>query len=372
MSQLSKILLMLLIVAALGVVGYFVYLRFFPGAPVAQNNFVPVVPQNGDVVTSQKITLKQFSAKPVLQYWFNQKTNAVYYADADGKISKTFGDGRDEVVSDQTLADFHAAVASPDGARAIASFNYPRRETFALFDTNTNSWERLPEDVAAAAFDPGSQKVAYLRNSGSTSGLYIVTLGDRKTTQVLPLAVADGLLAWQTPNELYLFPKPTARVRSEVWLIDLAKKTVRLVDDNGGVMYQVLGSDVGLRLVMRSRAEFGLELTNGGGKPLNELPFLTLPSKCAAATGVLYCAVPESFPLRAELPDDYLKEKFFTNDSFVAYDVASGSTTLLPKLSAVVDAEQLMVQENTILFRNRIDEKVYSFEFREAPSTNNE
>jgi hypothetical protein len=269
------------------------------------------------------------------------------------------------------LVDLHDVVPSPDGTKAVASFNYPRRETFALFDTTTNTWERLPENVVAAAFDPGSQKIAYLKNGdASSSGLYVVTLGDRKTTQVLPLAVADGMLVWQTRDELTLLPQPTAQARSEVWHIDVAKKILRQVDDANGVMYSLLNGDLGLRLVANGRADVQLELTDGGGRALSALPFLTLPSKCVAALNVLYCAVPESFPLRPTLPDDYLQQKFFTNDSFIAYDIAAGTTILLPKTQAVVDAEQLLIQDNAILFRNRIDEKVYSFEFPERVTGN--
>ena len=362
MSRLSKILFILAVIVALGVIGYFIYIRFFASA-LPDGSLSPAAANDIPVDAKLPVVLKQLSAQPALRYWVNQKTNALYYASPDGKIYKTFGDGRDEAVSEQTLADLHDVTPSPDGARALASFNYPLRETFALFDTTTNSWERLPEDVVAAAFDPGSQKLAYLKN-GLSSGLYVVTLGDRKTTQVLPLAVADGILAWQTANELLLFSRPTSRVRSEIFLIDLAKKIVRPIDDANSAMYAFLSTDLGLRFVVAGRADFELQLMDGTGRALNALPFLTLPSKCAVNATVLYCAIPASFPLRSELPDDYLKEKFFTQDSFVSYDIPTGATTLLPEIAAVVDADQLLVQDNKILFRNRIDEKVYSFEFR--------
>lgn len=366
MSRSSQILLAFVIVAVLGVAGYFVYLRFFVAAPAAPGESSASVVRDDGVTTQPSVVLKQLSAQPALRYWVNSKTNAVYYATPEGKILKTFGDGRDEVVSDQTLADLHSIISSPDGTRMVASFNYPLRETFALFDTTTNSWERLPEDVAAVAFDPGSQKLAYLKNSSvsGSSGLYVVTLGDRKTTQILPFVVADGILAWQTPNELYLLPKPTARVLPEVFAIDISKKIVRPVLGANGIMYALLSQDFGLQLVANGRADFSLQLTDGGGHPLNTLPFLTLPSKCASSENVLYCAVPASFPLRAELPDDYLKEKFFTHDAFVSYDIATGGTSLLPELSSSVDADQLIIQDNKILFRNRADGKIYSFELR--------
>lgn len=370
MSRALKIFLSLVAIILVGTIGYFVYLRFVAPAPVTPKNPpVQTVGSGPEAVAPPLAILKQFTTQSALAFWMNQKTNAVYYSTPLGKILKTFGDGRDEEVSAQTLADLHRITASPDGTRAIASFNYPLRETFAVFDTATDSWERLPEDVVAAAFDPGSQKIAYLKNSATNPGLYIVTLGDRKTMQALSLAVADGELWWNTPNELVLVPRPSSSISSEVWVINIAKKTLRMLSDRTASMYVLFTNDSGLKLVPRNRFDSHLDLTDGIGNTLQTLPFLTLPSKCAVNAKTFYCAVPESFPLRAELPEDYFKQKFFTKDTFLSYNVETGTTTILPALTTPVDADQLVVQDGKILFRNRLDEKVYEFEFEPHKKT---
>lgn len=355
MTRFTKIIL------ALSVIGVGIILYFFFVSPSS-----PVPPESQQAASaspvnrSHQTAIQQFATISSSFHWLNSKTHALYFLTPEGKVYKTFGDGRDELMSDQTLPDLHGITPSPDGVKIIASFSYPLRETFAIFDTDTNSWERLPEATVAATFDPTSARIAYAQ-SGSSGGIFILSFVDKKTTDIARLGVLDGTLTWNKPDELLLTQRPSNAVPPEIWSIDVKKKTIKQIADRTSMMYQFSSDgNYGLKFAQPTLNTMQLFLTDGDGTTITKLAFTTLPSKCTFNAQTLYCAIPREFPARAVLPDDYLKEKFFTDDSFVSYQTETGAFTIIAQLESPVDAEELLVRGDQLLFRNRYDEKLYA------------
>lgn len=358
--RIIKILLIFVLVAALLGGAYFIYTYLFIGAPLPF-----AAPAGGEAQTGAAAEtpalLKAISQQPVFDYWVNTKTNAIYLVTTAGKIFRTFGDGREEEVSKQALQGLHAVTGALDGMRALIHFGYPASEAFAVFTTETKSFDRLPAGTAMAAFDPTGQSIAYLQRNATGGMLNILSLADKKSKNVLPLAVADGEMFWRAAQEILVLPQPTARVVADALLIDLAKKTVRRVGMGAMTLWNASG-DAGLRLLLSNGAPLSLALVTSSGVPQQTLPFLTIPSKCGFLNSTLYCGVPFEFPPRSILPDDYLKEKFFTQDGLIRYDAITGAaTTLFSAGDALADIVWPVVKGKQLLFINRYDEKLYAF-----------
>lgn len=360
MRTFIKISAILIILAGLGLGGYLLYRSFStsPQAPAPK-----AVAPGAAAATPTTSVVKAISQREVFDYWIDRKTNAIYIVAPEGNIFRTFGDGREEEVSKQPLPGLHRATPAPDGSRMIAHFNYPAADTFALFDTASRGWLRLPEGTLVATFDASGQSVAYLRRANGRTALYTLALASNKVTELAPFAVSDGELRW-VGDVIQVIPPPSRDIRIPALVYNTTKKTLSSFDA-GTMSFADTTSDNGLRFYA----------ANGGGTLFlanaaltydsARLPFLSLPSKCAFAEQLLYCAVPKNFPARAALPDDYLKAKFFTQDSVVAYTVATGEIkTILGSAIGIFDADRLIVRGKQLLFKNRYDEKLYAVELK--------
>ena len=338
---------------------YFAYKTFF-----ATKVVTPSVAQglkNNPVV--QASLIKLVSENAVFSYFVNSKTLAIYLVGKDGQIFKTLGVGQPtEIVNKQTLPNLNSVVASGDGTKLVATFNYPLAPVVAVYDTAANTWERLPENTFATAFDPSSQKLVYIRTTTTGGELNILDLTSKKATKIMNLAVIDGNLTWVNKDEIILSQKPTQELTLESWLITLSKKTLTPLSGSSQAIMSLYGhSTYGLKLAYaNTKKDLKLFLTTPEGIELVILPFVTLPSKCALTEKYLYCAVPSEYPTGIKLPDDYLKRKFYSLDSIIKIDIDTlYPITLFDTTSAKVDAEQLIVSGEKLYFVNRYDDKLY-------------
>lgn len=356
-----KILGWILVIGFIGWGGYFIYQKFFTATVAVPTTAQQVVKNKAAIATTAPIKLE--SQNTTFSYFLNSKTNAIYLVGKDGQIFKTLGDGQPtEIVNKQTLPNLNSVAASTDGTKLVATFNYPNAPVVAVYDTSTNTWERLPENTFAAAFDLSSAKLAYLKTANAGGELNILDLTSKKATKVINLTVVDGNLTWQTKDELILSQKPTQELTQESWLINIPKKTIsKLTSSVESIMSLYGNATYGLKLALANDKKVKLFLTTPNGLELAILPFVTLPSKCALTEKYLYCAVPKDYPVGIKLPDDYLKYKFYSLDSIVKLNLDTlYPTTLLDTLDAKIDAEQLKVSGEKLLFVNRYDEKIYS------------
>lgn len=361
MPTFLKFILVLALVALVAFGGYLLYRYIFQAAlPLTQPPGVQA--PTAAMQTTQTPGVKLFSKQVIFDYWVNTKTNAAYLVTPEGKIVRTFGDGRDDIVNTQTLQGLHRVDPAPDGTRALMHFGYPANDIFAVFDTETKSWERLPTGTVMATFDHTGQKIAYVRRVNDASSLFVYTLADKKNIEITNLAIADGTLSWKTVDELFVLPQASARAVVDVLAIHIAKKTVRRLPA-GGMLSWGPDAALGLRFLPANGASPELRFVQGVDGFESTLPFVTLPSKCAIGQATLYCGVPIEFPPRVVLPDDYLKEKFFSRDSLIGYDIKSGSNeTLLDPIFITIDIDHPVIRGKQLLFKNRYDEKLYSVE----------
>ncbi len=364
MKFLFKILGWLLIAGFIAWGVYFAYQTFF-----AANDAIERATQNTqDKLIATELPIKLANSNPVMSYFINSKTNAIYLISKNGQIFKTLGDGQStEEVNKQTLPNLNSVAISPDGTKLVATFNYPLASVLAIYDTGTNAWERLPENTLTATFDPDSKKLAYLRTTSTGGELNVLDLTSKKAAKIMNLTIADGALTWIEKDEIILSQKPTKELDLESWLINVNKKTItKLTSLSQGIMSLYGNSTYGLKLAYaNTKKDLTLFLTTSNGTELAVLPFVTLPSKCAFTEKYLYCAVPFFYPTGIKLPDDYLKRKFYSLDSIIKVDLDTlYPATLLDTTLEKIDVEQLSVAGDRLMFVNRYDQKIYSLEIK--------
>jgi len=92
---------------------------------------------------------------------------------------------------------------------------------------------------------------------------------------------------------------------------------------------------------------------------------MSLPEKCFIGSSKIYCAISQSLNISGKLvlPDDYLKRKVYFDDWIYEIDMESRDINLVySSAGKSIDAYNLTVEGNRILFINRYDNKLYGLE----------
>lgn len=268
-----------------------------------------------------------------------------------------------ENISSSSFASVVGAYFSFDGKRVLLEMGPRSPHFYKVFDMDKKSWKDLPP-MNSPAWSPKTHELVYLdkKASGHTINILNVDSPAPKGKVSLRANVEDAVLSWPKTTFFLLGSRSSAYSASSLWRIDKDKKTwLPIVVDRSGLSLR-WNEDGSTALVLISSGRGGkLNLINDRGEALRELNFLTLPEKCSFASRVLICAIPED-KRKLEtsfLPDDYLKEAFFTKDSFLEVDLDSGETKTL-SWGGEADAANIQIKKDEFFFLNRLDGKLYS------------
>jgi hypothetical protein len=116
----------------------------------------------------------------------------------------------------------------------------------------------------------------------------------------------------------------------------------------------------------KNGSQIQLAIMNDHGGELKNLGVATFVSKSVWSKDnkTAYFALPGSLPSNATMPNDYLANKFNTDDSFWKINTITGEKTRIidaAKLSGGLDATNLFLNadESMLFFTNKIDGKLY-------------
>lgn len=356
-----KITAAILVLIAIGFGIYY----FFKKSPATQNFLSAVFPgtfKTGEETGAQPIAgekLQAITQDPIFDYWINSKTGNIYYLSPVGQVLRISG-GQEELVNSQTLSRLNRLTASPDGTLAIAKFSYPDFPTFSIFNTVTNSWQPLPAGTVAATWSPppaGGQEIAYL----DAKSLKTLNLTNQKTAEILKLTQKEAEIHWRPDAKILITNGlPSSELESQIWSINPANKTIApFLNEVGLAIKWSDDGKFGLRLKSVNQAPL-LGLIDENSQTLAELTFITLPSKCLIKEKKIYCAVPKNLPERINLPEDYYKKAVYFEDSFYLIDLNTGGVSTIFNPESPIDAEHLELDGDRLLFKNRLDDKLYS------------
>lgn len=380
-KRILRIIVIIAIIAAIGVGAYFLWMWLSSktvgglpgtgqtpttevinvgegGAIGAQVNTTEQTATQGAQTVTQKLSV--FINSPVSEYWLNSKENSVYFANLAGQIIKINSNNTRQLVSSQTLNNLHAITPSNDGSLIIAEFNYPQLPTLSVFSASSTSWQPLPAGTISAAISPDSQKIAYTNQSA----LNIIDLTAQKTTKIQDMSQVGLKLNWLTNQEILLHSDPSVASRGYVYSFNLTDKILKtLIDGEYGLDIKwASNGGLGIKINSTDRlAELSLIDNFGSNIPYFKKPLLTMPEKCLIESQKVYCGIPKNIRQGLILPDDYYKKNDYFIDDIFEFDLPTGKITkLFDGNDVALDARDLKLKDNNLLFINRYDNKVYS------------
>lgn len=331
--------------------------------PAPEPGAIPLPPKNSDVDARLKAT-----GGPALAGYY-LKNGAAIGLGANGQVL-SIKDGSASTLNAATFNEIILeAKPSPDGRWILEKWGSGQNPRFSVYDTQNNAWTPLTI-VAFESMDwsPAESRLAYLERVNGKVNLGIMDLAKKSNggfarATVTSLNIQDVELAWVATNEILLSEKPSARVPGSVWKFKLNTHRLEplILEQSGLWVEWDKGSGYGVRFD-RDRSQNRFSLVGDDGTTFATPPFVTMPDKCAISNAALYCAVPQTPLTGKELPDDYLKRAFYTNDAFFRVDIESGEIMMLFAGAAVIDAINLQVDGNKLYFINRYDRKLYSLE----------
>ncbi len=379
-KRLIKIISIILILTAIGVGGYYLWnwlnsnggiSELISGgkapttevietgtgetATTTQETEVDTETQQPQTVT-QKLSI--FINSPVFEYWLNTKNNSVYFANLNGQIIKINSDGTRQLANSQTLNSLHEIKPSIDGTLAIAEFNYPALPTLSVFSASSTSWQPLPAGTVSAAISPDAKKIIYT-NQTAINSLDVTT---KKTTEIQKMSQVGLKLSWLKDNFILLSDEPSVANLGYLYSFDIKNKTLKTIINGEyglGINWSSAGN-LGIKINSIERSP-RLSLVDDSAKLIANFTFLTIPEKCIIASPKIYCGVPKNIKSGIILPDDYYKNKEYFIDDIWELDLPTGQTTkLFDGNEVAIDAYDLKVKDNSLLFINKYDNKVYS------------
>jgi hypothetical protein len=360
-KQILKIVLIVLLVAGIGWGAYYL----FQNREVAQELITAVFPGTEKTeeaptagepeIPEQKLNI--LLGEPIFDYWINKKSGQIYLVNESGQIGRITGQ-ETELANSQTLSGLNKVLASFDGSFAFAKFNYPSLPTFSIFNTSNSSWQPINANVIAAAWSPNTSEIAYLDDKS----LNIFNLATQRTRRVLDMTQKDAELQWISTSTILISQTPSVSVPATMWALNLSNNTLRPIfkDEAGLLVKWSTDSELGIKLHSEKRLPV-LSLVNQSGQTFTTFNFATLPSKCLIQTNKVYCAVPKSVSEGVVLPDDYFKNAVYFDDILYAIDLsgATGVTELQLDQPITIDAEHLELLNGQLLFKNRLDGRLY-------------
>lgn len=355
MKRYLKFLLITFVFTALGAGIYFL-LRGTPAGQRIGGIIFPPGVKTGEEAGTGTITpagLATIAESEIFDYWVNAKNGSVYYLNPAGQVIKTGSQG-EELVNSQTLPRLNKVEPSSDGTYIIAKFNYPNFPTFSVFNTVTNTWQPLPAGTIAAAWSPANPEIAYIDGQA----LRILNLTNQKTSEVIKMNQQELELHWRKDGKILI--ASNSGTATKIVSLNLKDKTIApFLEENDLVIRWSEDDSLGLKLTSANQLP-RLALIDGNGATLTDLTFLTLPSKCLLLETKIYCAVPKNIKEGLRLPEDYYKKTIYFDDALYLIDLSSGGVSeLKTDAAAKIDAEHLELRENALLFKNRLDDKLY-------------
>ncbi|MEK7624191.1 MAG: hypothetical protein AAB404_00460 [Patescibacteria group bacterium] len=328
---------------------------------------------NGEPVATTTGQLKIISKESVFDYWIASSTQEIFYVTEAGKIAEINPDGQDTLLSEQQIGDLNFILSSPDSRKIIVAFGNQAQPQFSIFDLTNNSWTPLPLEIKSAAWSPEGKRIAVITSQNNQTNLTIIDVAKYFSTDakqkekaskiiIKNFALKDLKIDWLMPDELVFTDKPSSLAMGSAWRFNLSKLNFdEIVPPGNGLMIKWLKDDLGLKFQNQKSS-----LINWAGQAINDFPFMALPDKCVLKIDSLYCFLFTPASPKTKWPDDYLQKSTFTNDSLYKFNL--GNLTA-PELvfentieGKIIDASNLKLLGNQILFTNRYDSLLYGLE----------
>jgi len=215
-------------------------------------------------------------------------------------------------------------------------------------------------------FHPDGQLKAVIEEGEEINSLKIIEVKSGDLKKQIALNLAGVEVIWRQPEEIWLLEKSMAAVPSSLFSLNLKNRS--LTAKERGVSLMINWSADGqwlLKFSLTQGRNNQLTLINLQGGSALDLPWVTLPNKCALTRKKMACAVPQFLPPGTILPDDYLQQRFLSQDQIIMTEIKTSTMEIIyDPQEERLDANDLLIKEDWLYFTNRYDNKVYKMELK--------
>ena len=329
-----------------------------------------------DMGEKEKMTLYQISAEPVVGAALSPDGSRVrYFKHTSGHLYENEFAGTKEIrISNITIPAILEVKWTRSKAYAIISY-YADGEIRRLYShysgTSTVSSAFLPSDIQNITTSLADDMIAYMVLANGEPILFVARPDNTNIRKIFTLPAPDFELSWPAANTIALKQKSSAYASSFLFTLNPSSKLLtRVLAQKEGL--DVLWSPDGSRFLSLETRKEGTQIILGVVSLKNNnviaLPFATLPEKCAWAPSeknTLFCAIPESIPRGANLPDEWWQGAVSFSDALWRINIETGEQTqLLPAYQ--LDAINLFLSkdESFLFFTNKKDGSLWSLRMK--------
>lgn len=364
MKRVVKIIVFILIFASIAVGAYYLWAYYQD-----RSDSTPNIPINGDILPSPSPINNGMKLQPLggpeLSGYF-LKNGVVIGVGLDGAVVSIHGREANPLNNATFNEEILEIIPSFNGEWFLEKWGSGKNPRFSLYNTPTNTWLPFTDlDLLAMDFAPDSSRLAYLEGTNRGVNLSIMDLIKKDESSgfvrntVSSFALQDVELSWVTSDTIFISEKPSARVPGSLWQYTVSTKRLEplMLEENG--LWIKWDKSTGYGIKFSSAPNKQLTVVNTKGTPITESLLLTFPDKCVTTADTLYCAVPKTSLAGKDLPDDYLKHLFYTNDAIYKVDLKKGFTDRIFSSFTTLDAVNLKIIENRLYFINRYNNQLY-------------
>jgi len=339
--------IILIVLAGLIIIGGIIwYFIFKPSAPAAS-------PEGLGFTAPGKEAPKEWtpiSESRVISAHFSDDDSILFY-DFSGNLWQ-FKDGSQKpTLMDQTATENPAeAIWSINGKNIVKAGLNQSDVNYTFSDFSKKILTNLRANIKSVVFSPDGSKIAYYLSDGLNTNSLYTSNPDGKSQKSLigALKLRDINLMWPKNNIISITSRPGGLVAGNLWTLNTVNLGLtRLIDRLFGL--EALWSPDGGSFIYSYTDQNGQSpklaiYKNGVSKNINNIS--TLVDKCVWAKNSIniYCAVPQSWPDSAALPDDYHKNTFLTTDDLWEINTETGEKNLI--LQGVGDVLSLDINSN--------------------------
>ncbi|MFA6973946.1 MAG: hypothetical protein WC238_04405 [Parcubacteria group bacterium] len=303
------------------------------------------------------------SATSKIKY-YSKLTGQVYQIDLDGSNKKT--------LAAKTLPGLSDVAWSPDGTKTLTTFSQSGLSSFFYYDYATDKGVKLKDNLDTVIWQ-NNNKIFYkyynpetgerslnIADPDGNNWSKIANL-DYKYVSIAPISRTALVSFWNSPDaaiESVFESAPILGGDKTLLLRGIFGADYRWNNNSSSLLISHSNEKNGSQIQLATANDHGGELKNLG------IPTFVSKSAWSKDNKTVYYALPASLPNDATLPNDYLDNKFTTNDSFWKIDTTTGSKTNVlgaNQLPSAIDATNLFLNadESILFFINKLDGRLY-------------
>lgn len=310
-------------------------------------------------ISENKVISARFSGDSILFYDFSGN----FWQFKDGDIKPT--------LIDQIAAENPAEVIWSISGQNIVKTGLNQSDiNYAFSDFGKKIFTNLRASIKSAVFSPDGGKIAYYLSDGlNTNSLYISNPdGKSQKSLIEALKLRDVNLSWPKNNIIGLTSKPSGLITGNLWVLNTT--TLGLTKLTGELFgLEVLWSPDGNNFIYSYTDQNGQNpklaiYKKGAPKNINDIS--TLVDKCAWKKDSIniYCAVPQSWPDSATLPDDYYKNAFLTIDDLWVINTETGEKNLILQNMGDISNLDINSNNNSLILISRNSRFLYQLNLK--------